>query len=355
MKERNAGQRRARGLLTALFVVCLLGAAGHANAAPGAPNDDLQAVDIDLALQDIPPGYMLIEGDIQIRVTDYERYRVARQQSLAAGEDPQPLGTFITTNFWPSGQVRYEFNANVSAANRATFRSAMDEWEAVANVTFTQCPSNSCLVGDYIHVRSSTGNNSAVGRQGGQQIINIVSWTQMYRQVHELGHALGVYHEQSRIDRDTYVTINWGNIESGREHNFALELGSGRYGPYDFDSVMHYGRDYFSVNGQDTITVKATWNAQWQNAIGQRDHLSDMDQLTMSFLYPQGNWRFADGNYTGLFEFGTFFNPAKTIATGVSLTPVNGTLWIQPDTYTAPATYNKAMTWQAPLGGVLIR
>ena len=344
-----------RALAASLCLSCALGAITLAYAAPGAPNDDLQAVDMSQALRDIPPGYMLIEGDIQIRVTDYERYRVAREQSLAAGEDPQPLGTFITTNFWPGGNVAYEFDANVSAANRTTFRSAMDQWEAVANVTFTQCAGNNCTSGDYIHIQSSTGNNSAVGRQGGEQIINIVSWGEMFRQAHELGHALGLYHEQSRTDRDTYVTINWANIQSGKEGNFALESGSGRYGPYDFDSVMHYGRDYFSVNGQDTITVNPPWNAQWQNAIGQRDHLSEMDQLTMSFLYPESDWRFADGNYTGFIELGSFFYPAKTIGNGVTFTPVNGTLWIQPDTYTAPGTYNKAMTWRAPLGGVLIR
>ena len=40
--------------------------------------------------------------------------------------------------------------------------------------------------------------------------------------LHEMMHAMGFYHEQSRRDRNEYVRINYENIKKGRESTFSI-------------------------------------------------------------------------------------------------------------------------------------
>ena len=57
---------------------------------------------------------------------------------------------------------------------------------------------------------------SSVGRIGGAQTVSLDNGC-IYTDIvqHELMHAAGFWHEQSRYDRDDYVTIHWSNIQSG--------------------------------------------------------------------------------------------------------------------------------------------
>ena len=67
---------------------------------------------------------------------------------------------------------------------------------------------------------------------------------------HELWHAFGFFHEQSRPDRDDFVKINVGNIVPGLEGNFRIARGSLTFGlPYDGRSFMHYSSRAFSRTG----------------------------------------------------------------------------------------------------------
>ena len=76
--------------------------------------------------------------------------------------------------------------------------------------------------------------------------------------VHEFVHALGAFHVHSRDDRDNYVTVDFSNIQSGKEHNFQKHANAPTFGaPYDPMSLMHYEHWSFAVDtSKSTIYSK---------------------------------------------------------------------------------------------------
>ncbi|MFC4792248.1 M12 family metallopeptidase [Hymenobacter endophyticus] len=204
--------------------------------------------------------YQEINGD---KVYEGDILLTPGQAATAAGQGQQrPSSAGRTSGRWPSAIVYYTIDSNLPSQNRVT--DAIAHWQANSPVRFVQRTTQS----NYVTFRVGSGCSSNIGMVGGRQYINLASGCSTGNTIHEIGHALGLFHEQTRNDRDTYVNILTQNIQSGYEHNFtkygAQGISGTDYGALDFGSIMMYGSFSFSSNGQPTITKKdgSTFNIQ---------------------------------------------------------------------------------------------
>lgn len=239
-------------------------------------------------------GWAIFEGDILLGTVEEMEKRV---QALKVEPDVLPtagmslpgakargiirpnikiFGIVIKDYRWPNARVPFEIDPNLPNQKRIT--DAIAHWHAKTKIRLVK---RTTAHNDYIRFEDQGGCFSAVGRQGGKQIISLAPGCSAGSTIHEIGHAVGLWHEQSREDRTKFVTINFQNIESGKEHNFNQHVSDGDdVGTYDYRSIMHYGSTAFSKNGQPTIVPK-----QSGASIGQRSGLSAGDIAAVKFMY----------------------------------------------------------------------
>lgn len=184
--------------------------------------------------------------------------------------------------------------------------------------------------------------------------------------VHEIGHAIGFWHQQSRSDRDGYVSIIESNIQSNplQSGQFAIASPAETLGvDYDYGSIMHYGPNVsihrcclipyplhcwqtvadsslllshfpsqdFAIDSSKYTIV--TTDPLYQRTIGQRVGLSWYDARVANTAYCSGENNIvldygyrrpnqANNHFYLVPEFQTFALPSWLVRTMGTLTPL---------------------------------
>ena len=159
----------------------------------------------------------------------------------------------------------------------------MDHWENHTCIRFVPRTDQR----DYVVFFPGGGCSSYIGRWGRNQGISLglrCFKDGMRATLHEIGHALGFYHEHSRPDRDEHVRIITDNIVANYESEFTKlkdsQVDSHGVG-YDYNSIMHYDANLYSRNNE-LGTIEAL---DPSIPIGQATQLSALDIEETNRLY----------------------------------------------------------------------
>lgn len=224
------------------------------------------------ACYQVVDGFLMTEGDVIVGHAEEEDALVERVRRGFAVHESAPWAR------WPRGRVPYVIHATLPNPDRV--KQAIAHFHEKTNIRFIPRTTQAAYV--VFRPWAQGYCRSWIGRTGSAQRIDLDAICDTRSVIHEIGHAVGLYHEHTRPDRNQYVRIHLTNVMAGMGWNFNIQREyARRFGAYDFASVMHYRATELSKNGQPTVT-RLDGSTDLSNPYG----LSAGDIATLKAMYP---------------------------------------------------------------------
>ncbi len=179
---------------------------------------------------------------------------------------------------WKDGII--PFVVDDSIPNKDRIFQAIDYFHENTKIRLVEKTSQS----DYVFFKNngSSDCSSFIGKKGGKQVIHISDWCEKGSIIHEVLHALGFNHEQSRPDRNKFIKIHWSNIQFKYIFNFFRSPFARSYGEFDMDSIMLYPSFNGFAKNPDKPTMSLRTGETW---MAQREKMSEQDLMGLEEFY----------------------------------------------------------------------
>ena len=202
-------------------------------------------------------GKAIFQGDIVLEKVDS-----IDSQDPRSSFGIDSFGIAYNQYLWPKVGNQYQIPYIITAGsgNLANLNTAISQFNSTfANIKFVARTTQT----DYVNFYFDPNNNNAqceatIGRAGGEQQVGGAGGSfnpcTVGGLLHEMGHTVGLWHEQSRLDHDTYISVNYGNVVKGSFYNYDQIYDDAQQTTlFDYASIMEYPAFSFSRNGAPVI------------------------------------------------------------------------------------------------------
>lgn len=283
-------KNRLNLVLASLFITFLFSAGeAHRNPADDVGNNDKSLDELIPFVQSqtgaAVEGDVLIDSDISLTPNQFQSILEKDSKTFSGA------GIKDEDRRWPKGIIPYVMEDNFEGLGN-NVHSAIKEWMDNTCIVFTPRGSAKSKEAGHSHYITISGGGNKACQSGfgftkSYHVCNLaVASGCAYHAMalHELGHSIGLAHEQQRPDRDSYLKVMKENIKVKMMPNFAVSNDVKDFGiSYDYCSIMHYGPYSYAKSLAKMVYV--TKDPDYALSIGGAKHLSFGDIKVVNLMY----------------------------------------------------------------------